>query len=36
MLSTVGRIRSNILTKNALTFWIVSDNLLKSVALNAI
>jgi aspartate-semialdehyde dehydrogenase len=33
----VGRIRSDISTKNnALTFWIVSDNLLKGAALNAV
>jgi len=33
----VGRIRSDISTKNnALTFWVVSDNLLKGAALNAV
>jgi aspartate-semialdehyde dehydrogenase len=33
----VGRIRVDISTKNnALTFWIVSDNLLKGAALNAV
>ncbi|MDR1474793.1 MAG: aspartate-semialdehyde dehydrogenase [Endomicrobium sp.] len=33
----VGRIRSDISTKNnALTFWIVADNLLKGAALNAV
>jgi aspartate-semialdehyde dehydrogenase len=33
----VGRIRSDISTKNnSLTFWIVSDNLLKGAALNAV
>lgn len=33
----VGRIRKDISTKNnALTFWIVSDNLLKGAALNAV
>ncbi|MDR2676441.1 MAG: aspartate-semialdehyde dehydrogenase [Endomicrobium sp.] len=34
----VGRIRSDISTNNnnALTFWIVSDNLLKGAALNAV
>jgi aspartate-semialdehyde dehydrogenase len=33
----VGRIRTDISTKNnALTFWIVSDNLLKGAALNAV
>ncbi|MDR1511553.1 MAG: aspartate-semialdehyde dehydrogenase [Endomicrobium sp.] len=34
----VGRIRSDISKKNnnALTFWIVSDNLLKGAALNAV
>ncbi|MDR2066800.1 MAG: aspartate-semialdehyde dehydrogenase [Endomicrobium sp.] len=33
----VGRIRADISTKNnALTFWIVSDNLLKGAALNAV
>ncbi|MDR1784157.1 MAG: aspartate-semialdehyde dehydrogenase [Endomicrobium sp.] len=33
----VGRIRQDISTKNnALTFWIVSDNLLKGAALNAV
>jgi aspartate-semialdehyde dehydrogenase len=33
----VGRIRADISTKNnALTFWIVADNLLKGAALNAV
>jgi aspartate-semialdehyde dehydrogenase len=33
----VGRIRSDISTKNnALAFWVVSDNLLKGAALNAV
>ncbi len=33
----VGRIRSDISTKNnALVFWVVSDNLLKGAALNAV
>jgi len=33
----VGRIRCDISTKNnALTFWVVSDNLLKGAALNAV
>jgi len=33
----VGRIRSDISTKNnALTFWVVSDNLLKGAALNTV
>jgi aspartate-semialdehyde dehydrogenase len=33
----VGRIRSDISTKNnALTFWVVSDNLLKGASLNAV
>ena len=33
----VGRIRQDISTKNnALTFWVVSDNLLKGAALNAV
>jgi aspartate-semialdehyde dehydrogenase len=33
----VGRVRKDISTKNhALTFWIVSDNLLKGAALNAV
>jgi aspartate-semialdehyde dehydrogenase len=33
----VGRVRSDISTKNnALTFWVVSDNLLKGAALNAV
>jgi len=33
----VGRIRPDISTKNnALTFWVVSDNLLKGAALNAV
>ncbi|MDR3071580.1 MAG: aspartate-semialdehyde dehydrogenase [Endomicrobium sp.] len=33
----IGRIRSDISTKNnALTFWVVSDNLLKGAALNAV
>jgi aspartate-semialdehyde dehydrogenase len=34
----VGRIRQDISvkTQNALTLWIVSDNLLKGAALNAV
>lgn len=33
----VGRVREDISTKgNALTFWVVSDNLLKGAALNAV
>lgn len=32
----VGRIRTDISSKKALTFWIVSDNLLKGAALNAV
>jgi aspartate-semialdehyde dehydrogenase len=33
----VGRVRADISTKNnALTFWVVSDNLLKGAALNAV
>ncbi|GHT47531.1 aspartate-semialdehyde dehydrogenase [Endomicrobiia bacterium] len=33
----IGRIRADISTKNnALTFWVVSDNLLKGAALNAV
>ncbi|GMO64244.1 MAG: aspartate-semialdehyde dehydrogenase [Endomicrobiia bacterium] len=36
-LTYVGRIRSDISTKNnALTFWVVSDNLLKGAALNTV
>jgi aspartate-semialdehyde dehydrogenase len=32
----VGRIREDISTDKGLTFWIVSDNLLKGAALNAV
>ncbi len=32
----VGRIRRDISAKKALTFWVVSDNLLKGAALNAV
>ena len=32
----VGRIREDISTTNGLTFWVVSDNLLKGAALNAV
>ena len=32
----VGRIREDISTENGLTFWVVSDNLLKGAALNAV
>lgn len=32
----VGRIRRDISCKNGLTFWVVSDNLLKGAALNAV
>jgi len=32
----VGRIRKDISTTNGLTFWVVSDNLLKGAALNAV
>ncbi|MBN1823162.1 MAG: aspartate-semialdehyde dehydrogenase [Endomicrobiales bacterium] len=32
----VGRIRDDISAKNGLTFWVVSDNLLKGAALNAV
>jgi aspartate-semialdehyde dehydrogenase len=32
----VGRIREDISVKNGLTFWVVSDNLLKGAALNAV
>lgn len=32
----VGRIREDISTDNGLTFWVVSDNLLKGAALNAV
>jgi aspartate-semialdehyde dehydrogenase len=32
----VGRIRKDISIKNGLTFWVVSDNLLKGAALNAV
>jgi len=32
----VGRVRADISCKNGLTFWVVSDNLLKGAALNAV
>lgn len=32
----VGRVRTDISCKNGLTFWVVSDNLLKGAALNAV
>jgi len=32
----VGRIREDISCANGLTFWVVSDNLLKGAALNAV
>jgi aspartate-semialdehyde dehydrogenase len=32
----VGRIRKDLVTKNGLILWIVSDNLLKGAALNAV
>jgi aspartate-semialdehyde dehydrogenase len=32
----VGRIRADISSPNGLTFWVVSDNLLKGAALNAV
>ena len=32
----VGRIRQDFSTPNGLTFWVVSDNLLKGAALNAV
>jgi len=32
----VGRVRSDISCKNGLVFWVVSDNLLKGAALNAV
>jgi len=32
----VGRIRDDISCANGLTFWVVSDNLLKGAALNAV
>lgn len=32
----VGRIRDDISSSNGLTFWVVSDNLLKGAALNAV
>ncbi|MCB4790465.1 MAG: aspartate-semialdehyde dehydrogenase [Elusimicrobia bacterium] len=32
----VGRLREDISAKNGLTFWVVSDNLLKGAALNAV
>ena len=32
----VGRIRDDISTAHGLTFWVVSDNLLKGAALNAV
>ena len=32
----VGRIREDISTRNGLAFWVVSDNLLKGAALNAV
>ncbi|MCK9582302.1 MAG: aspartate-semialdehyde dehydrogenase [Endomicrobiales bacterium] len=35
-LTYVGRIREDISTTNGLTMWIVSDNLLKGAALNAV
>ncbi|MFC1501221.1 aspartate-semialdehyde dehydrogenase [Elusimicrobiota bacterium] len=35
-LTYVGRIREDISTMNGLTFWVVSDNLLKGAALNAV
>jgi len=35
-LTFVGRIREDISIANGLTFWVVSDNLLKGAALNAV
>ena len=32
----VGRIRQDLATKNGLSMWVVSDNLLKGAALNAV
>ena len=32
----VGRIRDDITCKNAINFWVVSDNLRKGAALNAV
>ena len=32
----VGRIRDDISCKNAINFWVVSDNLRKGAALNAV
>lgn len=32
----VGRIRADLSSENGLTFWVVSDNLLKGAALNAV
>lgn len=32
----VGRIREDLITPNGLSFWVVSDNLLKGAALNAV
>lgn len=32
----VGRIREDLASKNGISFWVVSDNLLKGAALNAI
>jgi aspartate-semialdehyde dehydrogenase len=32
----VGRLREDISVNNGLTFWVVSDNLLKGAALNAV
>lgn len=32
----VGRIRKDLASKNGLVFWVVSDNLLKGAALNAV
>jgi aspartate-semialdehyde dehydrogenase len=32
----VGRIRKDLVSPNGLTFWVVSDNLLKGAALNAV
>jgi aspartate-semialdehyde dehydrogenase len=32
----VGRIRKDLISANGLSFWVVSDNLLKGAALNAV
>jgi aspartate-semialdehyde dehydrogenase len=32
----VGRIRKDLASPNGISFWVVSDNLLKGAALNAV